>query len=52
MCKAFSGLVDFNDKVTWKLGVDSHTDLAKIGGYSDKQLGEFAKFEYTPKNGN
>ena len=52
MCKAFSGLVDFNDKVTWKLGVDSHADLARLGGYLDTQLGEFAKFEYTPKNGN
>lgn len=52
MCKAFSGLVDFNDKVTWKLGVDSHADLAELGGYLDTQLGEFAKFEYTPKNGN
>ena len=52
MCEAFSGLVDFNDKVTWKLGVDSHSDLAKLGGYSDTQLGEFSKFEITPKNGD
>ena len=52
MCKAFSGLVDFNDKVTWKLGVDSHSDLAKLGGYKDEVLGEFAKIEITPKNKN
>jgi hypothetical protein len=52
MCKAFSGIIDFNDKVTWHLGVDSHSELAKLGGYADKQLGEFAKFEITPKNNN
>ena len=52
MCKAFSGIVDFNMKVTWKLGMDSHTDLAKLGGYADQQLEEFSKFEITPKNGN
>jgi hypothetical protein len=52
MYKAFSGIIDINDKVTWKLGVDSHSDLAKLGGYADKQLGEFAKFEITPKNGD
>ena len=52
MCLAFSGIVDFDAKVTWKLGVDSHTDLAKLGGYADRQLGEFSKFEITPKNRN
>jgi hypothetical protein len=52
MCIAFSGIVDFDAKVTWKLGVESHTDLAKLGGYADQQLGEFSKFEITPKNKN
>ena len=44
--------VDINEKVTWKFGVDSHSELAKLGGYADKQLGEFAKIEITPRNGN
>jgi len=52
VCIAFSGIVDFDAKVTWKLGVESHTDLAKLGGYADRQLGEFSKFEITPKNKN
>ena len=52
MCKAFSCIIDINEKVTWKFGVDSHSELAKLGGYADKQLGEFAKIEITPRNGN
>ena len=52
MCKAFSCIVDSLGKVTWKLGVDSHSDLAKLGGYADKVLGEFAKIEITPRNGD
>ena len=52
MCKAFSCIVDQAGKVTWKLGVDSHSDLAKLGGYKDEVLGEFAKIEITPKNKN
>ena len=52
MCKAFSCIVDPVGKVTWKRGVDSHTDLAKLGGYADRVLGEFAKIEITPKNNN
>ena len=50
MCKAFSCIVDPVGKVTWKRGVDSHTDLAKLGGYADRVLGEFAKIEITPNN--
>ena len=50
MCKAFSCIVDQVGKVTWKLGIDAHSGLAKIGGYQDRQLGEFAKAEITPKN--
>jgi hypothetical protein len=50
MCKPFSCIVDQAGKVTWKLGVDSHSDLAALGGYKDTVLGEFAKTEITPKN--
>ena len=50
MCKAFSCIIDQAEKVTWKLGVDSHSELARIGGYRDAVLGEFAKIEITPKN--
>ena len=50
MCKAFSCIIDQSEKVTWKLGVDSHSELARIGGYADRVLGEFAKIEITPKN--
>lgn len=50
MCKAFSCIIDQAEKVTWKLGVDSHSELARIGGYADRELGEFAKIEITPKN--
>ncbi len=52
MCKAFSCIVDQAGKVTWKIGVDSHSDLARLGGYQDRVLGEFAKIEITPKNGD
>jgi hypothetical protein len=52
MCNAFSCIVDQVGKVTWKLGVDSHSDLARLGGYEDKVLGGFAKIEITPKNRN
>jgi hypothetical protein len=57
MCKAFSGIVDITgQKVTWKLGVDSHTDLVRLAGYKDStadpKLMEFAKIEITPKNGD
>lgn len=51
MCNAFSCIIDPAGKVTWKLGVDSHADLAELGGYKDRQLGEFAKIEITPRNG-
>ena len=45
MCKAFSCIIDQAEKVTWKLGVDSHSELARIGGYADRELGDFAKIE-------
>jgi hypothetical protein len=57
MCKAFSCLVDIDAKrVTWKLGVDSHSDLVALGGYKDDTADPrqmlFAKIEITPKNGD
>jgi hypothetical protein len=52
MCKAFSCIVDQTGKVTWKLGIDNHSALATRGGYKDHELGEFAKAEITPKNGD
>ena len=52
MCKPFSCIVDQTGKVTWKLGVDAHSALAMRGGYKDRELGEFAKAEITPKNGD
>jgi len=52
VCKAFSCIIDQVGTVTWKLGVDSHSDLARLGGYQDRVLGEFAKYEVTPRNGN
>jgi len=52
MCKAFSCIINQVGTVTWKLGVDSHSDLALLGGYQDRVLGEFAKYEVTPRNGN
>ena len=56
MCKAFSCIVDVGAKVTWKFGVDSHTDLQKMAGFkdhtSDPSLMEFARVEITPDNGS
>ena len=54
MCKAFSCLVDVGAKVTWKFGVDSHTDLVKLAGYTDQTADPakmtFARVEITPDN--
>src|ERR1035437_5015742 len=50
MCKAFSCIIDQVGKVTWKVSVDSPSDLITLGGYKDLVLGEFAKAEITPKN--
>ena len=56
MCKAFSCLVAIDKKVTWKMAVDSHTELAEIAGYkdctSDPNAMEFARVEITPDNNN
>ena len=41
-------------KVTWKFGVDSHTELVKLGGYRDETADPsqmtFARVEITPDN--
>jgi hypothetical protein len=54
MCKAFSCIVDRSAKVTWKLGVDSHTELlAKTSlkdDTADPALMTFARVEITPDN--
>ena len=56
MCKAFSCLVGVDNKVTWKLGVDSHSELVRIAGYkdhtSDSAQMTFARVEITPDNNN
>jgi len=56
MCRAFSCIVDQVAKVTWKLGVDSHTNLLAKTSYkddtADPALMTFARVEITPNNGN
>jgi hypothetical protein len=56
MCKAFSCLIDFTGKTTWKLGIDSHSELVTMAGYKDQTANpvelEFARVEITPNNGN
>jgi hypothetical protein len=54
MCRAFSCIVDQAAKVTWKFGVDSHTDLLAGTSYrdntADPALMTFARVEITPNN--
>ena len=54
MCKAFSCVIDVSKKVTWKFGVDSHSELQTMAGFKDQTadvaLMEFARVEITPKN--
>jgi hypothetical protein len=56
MCRAYSCIVEQNAKVTWKLGVDSHTELLKLAGLkddtADPALMTFARVEITPNNGS
>jgi hypothetical protein len=56
MCKAFSCLVTIDRKVTWKMGMDSHTDLVQMAEYKDQTADphamEFARIEITPDNNN
>ena len=35
MCQAFSCIVDREAKVTWKLAMDSHSDLLKLTSLKD-----------------
>jgi hypothetical protein len=56
MCRAFSGIINKNGRVFWKLGIDSHSGIIthyhiKDDTYDPKNL-RFAKFEITPKNNN
>jgi hypothetical protein len=54
MCQAFSCIVEPSKKVTWKFGVDSHTELQKLAGLSDQTSDPakmlFARVEITPDN--
>jgi hypothetical protein len=56
MCNAFSCIVGSDKKVTWKLGVDSHTELLKKTTHKDNTYSPmeitFARVEITPNNGN
>ena len=54
MCQAFSGLLDRERGVLWKMGVDSHSELVdefKLRDNTDRKDGmTFARFEITPVN--
>jgi hypothetical protein len=56
MCKAFSGVIDKNGEVYWKMGMDSHEDIIshfKIKDDSgDKRTVKIARFEIAPANGD
>jgi len=56
MCKPFSCIVGMDKKVTWKFGVDSHTELIRLTSYrddtGDKKEMTFARVEITPENGS
>jgi len=56
MCRAFSCIVDASAKVTWRFGVDSHTELLQVAGLKDEESDPskltFARVEITPKNRN
>ena len=56
MCQAFSCIVDREAKVTWKLAMDSHSDLLKLTSLkddtADPALMTFARVEITPENGS
>lgn len=44
MCKAFSCIITNENKVLWKAGVDSHTDLLELNGLEDDKEAEKAAF--------
>ena len=51
MCKAFSCIIDKNKKVTWKLNIDSHSELIDKAGYEDSDdCKKFVRIEISPKN--
>jgi hypothetical protein len=56
MCQAFSGIGHRDKSVTWKFGVDHHSELVTLAGLKDNSADpntmEFFRFEITPKNGN
>ena len=56
MCKAFSGVIDENGEVYWKMGMDSHEDIIshfKLKDDSgDKRTVKIARFEIAPANGD
>ena len=60
MCKAFSCLVTRGDKVYWKAGKDSHSDIIEFFKKIDANLADdklpplntFARIEIVPPNGN
>ncbi len=49
MCKAFSCIAT-RKKVYWKLGVDSHNDIAELFNLKDDGSDNFCPVEITPKN--
>ena len=56
MCKAFSAIVEPNCKVTWKLGIDSHSALLETTSLRDDTFDPgklaFCRVEITPNNGS
>jgi len=56
MCRAFSCIIEPDEKVTWKMGIDSHDQLLKIAGLPDDTLDpatiRFCRIEIAPKNGS
>lgn len=57
MCNAFSCLIPkTGNEALWKLGVDSHSELARLAGLKDDTLDpkdlRYAKAEIEPANGN
>lgn len=56
MCKAFSCIIEPDQKVTWKMGIDSHDQLLKIADLPDDTLDpakiRFCRIEIAPKNGS
>ena len=45
MCKAFSCIIGQDQKVTWKLGVDSHSELARVADTPTAYWGSLPKLK-------